>query len=596
MSAPMKHITFALREQAEADRKPLRFGIVRRLFSLLDAYPAHRTALAALVVIRAILLPLASWTIGAVIGGPVSRLDLRGIVLGTLGFIALIAATQYLFAYRMYFGLTLGEKVIHDLRRDMFAHLQKMTMRYFHTHKIGRTISRFTTDTEAVRVGVQDVLFVGIVQGGQMIVAALFMLWYDRVLFMLVLGMAPLLWGINTMFHRRLSKAYRDTQESFSRVTATLAESVKGIRVTQGFSREEINAGIFRDLVTDHSRYNIASAKAAGMFLPLLDINAQLFIALILLAGGWRVMAGAADMHDLYQFILMSTVFFGPLQALGAQYNNALSAMAGAERVFAFLDRKPDWTDPPRARASGRIEGRVELKNVRFEYEQDCPVVHDISFAVDAGSNIALAGQTGCGKSTIINLIAKFYLPTEGSVLLDGTDIRDIDSTFLHRNMGIVLQQNFLFTGTIFDNIRMGRPGAPLDEVVEAARKLDCLEVLESLPEGFMTTVGEGGVGISLGQRQLVCFTRAMLADPRILILDEATSSVDTLTEERVQKALSLLLAGRTSIVVAHRLSTIRNVNRVLVLESGRIAEQGTHRSLLRRRGLYAQMYKRFIS
>ncbi|MBM4149168.1 MAG: ABC transporter ATP-binding protein, partial [Lentisphaerae bacterium] len=362
-----------------------------------------------------------------------------------------------------------------------------------------------------------------------------------------------------------------------------------------GFVREEVNSGLFQELVQDHSRFNMDAARAAGVFLPLLEFKTQLFIAVVLLLGGVRVLNGETDISALYEFIVMAGVFYGPIQTLGNQYNAALSAMAGAERVFKLLDTKPDWTDADDAADLPPIRGKVEFRDVTFGYNPAMPVLHNISFVAEPGQTVALVGHTGSGKTSIINLLAKFYLPGAGQVLVDGCDIVKIRSDSLHRQMGIVLQENFLFTGTIMDNIRMSRPDASREDVIRAAKDLDCLDLIASLPDGFNTVVGEKGSGISLGQRQLICFTRAMLANPRILILDEATSSVDTLTEARIQAALERLLCNRTSFVVAHRLSTVRHADLVLVLENGRIAERGTHDELLRRGEIYTELYREFV-
>jgi ATP-binding cassette subfamily B protein len=589
-------LTHVEREEREDEIRPLSLRLIRRLAAYTRPYAARRNSLLAIVIIRSIQLPSLAWLIGAVVGGPVARLDVEGIVLGAVAYGLLAALTQITLHYRSLLALKLGEDVIADLRNHMFTHVQSQEMRFFHRTRLGRIISRFTSDAEAIRVGVQDVLFVSLVQGGQMIVAAGFMTYYDPVLMLLVSGMTPILWGINRIFQHRLSRAYRAVQESFSRITATLAESVSGVRVTQGFVREDFNAGLFHDLVKDHYRYNLDAARSAGVFIPLLEFNTQLFIALILLVGGWRAFHGLTAVEDLYQFVLMANLFFGPVQGIGGQYNNALSAMAGAERVLNFLDRKPEWSDPPDAVNLPDIGGQIEFEHVDFGYDPNRLVLRDICFTANPGQTVALVGHTGSGKTSIINLIAKFYLPTAGSLRIDGLDIRKISSTSLHQRLGVVLQQNFLFTGTVMDNILMGKPGARREHVIEAAIKLDCLDLIESLPEGFSTVVGEGGIGISLGQRQLICFTRAMLADPRILILDEATSSVDTLTEARIQKALVTLLRNRTSIVVAHRLSTIRHANQVLVLQDGLIVERGTHNELLVADGVYADLYEQFIS
>jgi ATP-binding cassette subfamily B protein len=383
-------------------------------------------------------------------------------------------------------------------------------------------------------------------------------------------------------------------QESFSRVTSTLAESINGIRVTQAFVRERTNAGLFGELMDWHGNNVIKAVRVEGMLMPLLELNSQTFIAALLLVGGYRVLNHDMPAGDLIRFFFLANIFFSPIQILGNQYNQALTAMAGAERVFGLLDRPPEWQDAPDAQPLPPIRGEVELRGVTFGYDAERMVLHKINLLAVPGQTVALVGRTGSGKTSIINLIARFYLPQEGKVLIDGHDTRQITGDSLHHQMGLVLQQNFLFTGTILDNIRVGQPQASDEDVIAAVKALDCLDLLESLPEGLNTQVGERGAQLSLGQRQLVCFARAMLADPRILILDEATSSVDTLTEIRIQQALKNLLAGRTSFVVAHRLSTIRSADQILVLDNGYIIQRGTHAELLAQGGEYALLVEQF--
>jgi ABC-type multidrug transport system fused ATPase/permease subunit len=336
----------------------------------------------------------------------------------------------------------------------------------------------------------------------------------------------------------------------------------------------------------------------------LLELNSQFFVAILLLFGGWRVFHGDMDVSALIQFFFLANFFFSPIATLGNQYNQALVAMAGAERVFRLIDAKPDWEDdpaavdlprPPAQADRNPVGARVELRNLSFGYMPEKLVLHGINFTAEPGQTVALVGHTGSGKSSIINLVAKFYLPTSGALLIDGHDIRSLTGQSLHRQMGMVQQQNFLFSGTVLDNIRLSRPEATDVEIREAARQLDCLDIFENLPQGLFTEVGERGSALSVGQRQLVCFTRALLADPRIVILDEATSSIDALTEERLQKALVALLRGRTSFIVAHRLSTIRHADQVLVLDQGRIMEQGRHEELLKLGGHYAELYQQFV-
>ncbi len=593
---PYAALTIRRAEDREEEQHPLEMRLILRLLEYTRRYASKRNWLVLLVVLRSIQLPGLTWLTAAMITGPVQSHDVRGVTLGVLAFTALALSTQLVMHFRQRLALELGEAVVYNLRNDVFEQLQRLPMSFFHQTKLGRIISRMTSDVENVRIGVQEVLFVSIVQLGQMLVAAAFMLWYDPTLFLVVLGIAPLLWVINKHFHRRLSGALRDVQESFSRVTATLAESVNGMRVTQGFVRQATNAELFGDLVADHSQYNLNVTRLQSVFLPLLDLNSQLCFAALMLIGGYRVLyVDASELGSLVGFLLMANLFFSPIAVLGNQYNQALTAMAGAERVFKLLDSRPEWTDAANSHDLPPIEGRVEFRNLSFGYQRDRLVLRSINFICEPGQTIALVGHTGSGKTSITNLIAKFYLPTQGELLIDGHEIREITSGSLRHQIGIVLQQNFLFGGTVMDNIRFGRPEASDAEVVDAVRRLECLDLLEdALPRGLQTQVGERGGSLSLGQRQLVCFARAMLADPRILILDEATSSVDTITEARLQTALFALLKGRTSFVVAHRLSTIRHADQVLVLDKGRIIERGNHFTLLAADGVYAELYRSF--
>jgi ATP-binding cassette subfamily B protein len=611
-------------DEDEELQKPLEWGLIRRLFTYTAPIKGRVWALIIMTLIRSAQLPALGWVMSLIIKGPITGRDLAGIGLGVAGYGVLALTTDGLFHFRQRYALEIGETVVNGLRADVFKVTMRQPMSFFHRVKIGRIIGRVTSDIEAVRTGIQDVLFVSVIQFGSMVFTAAVMLWIDWVLFLIVLGMAPILWAINRHFRVRLSHYTRASQESFSRVTATLAESVNGIRVTQGFVRQETNAGLFRSLLSDHAKYNIALARTSAILTPLLELNSQFFVATLLMFGGWRVFHGEMEMGGLITFFLLANQFFAPISIIGNQYNQALIAMAGAERVFRLIDVKPDWEDDARAvalpdprtdevgggvpspRKDERMRGggtpppsnpgiRVEFRHVTFGYDPAKPVLHDVSFTAEPGQTVALVGHTGSGKSSIINLVSKFYLPTQGEVLVDGREIRTITSHSLHRQMGMVQQQNLLFSGTVLENIRLARPEATEEEVREAARRLDCLDLLEALPQGFATEVGERGSGLSLGQRQIVCFTRALLADPRVVILDEATSSIDAITEARLQKALIELLRGRTSFVVAHRLSTIRHADLVLVLDQGRIVERGNHAGLLAEAGHYAALYRQFV-
>ncbi len=596
VSISARALTRHIDREDEPRQRPLDFRLIARMLEYTRPYAQKRFWLTVTVLMRAIQMPALTWVVAAIIRGPVAEGNVQGVVYGAVFFALLAVSTQIVLHYRQRLALELGESVVSDLRNTLFAHMQRMPMRWFHTNRIGRVISRMTSDMEDIRIGVQEILYVSLVQFCQMMIAAAAMLWFDWTLFLIVLGLAPVIWFTNQHFHRLLSDGLRDMRESFSRVTATLVESVCGIRVTQAFVRQHENSRVFAFLAEDHSRYNTAVLKTQGTFLPLLELNSQLFIALLLLVGGYRVLTPghSTEIGDMVGFFFMANLFFSPISILGNQYNQAMTAMAGAERLFRLLDTEPEWTDIPDPIQLQNVNGMVEFRNVTFGYDPDRPVLSDISFVARPGDTIALVGHTGSGKSSIINLVSRFYLPNKGKVLIDGHDIREIAGESLHRRMGIVLQQNFLFHGTVADNIRCGNPKASDQQIIEVLQQLDCEDLLTSLPDGLQTSVGEGGASLSSGQRQLICFARAMLANPSILILDEATSSIDCATEARLQKALNILLTGRTSFVVAHRLSTIRNATQVLVLDHGRIVERGRHEELLQHDEIYAALYRRF--
>lgn len=590
--APQAHKKDDPDPELDESERPLDWGLIVWLYGYTRPYARMRNALAVIVIIRSVQLPLLAWTITAIINGPITGGSTQGLEWGVAGFLALAVLTQLTFYFRQRWALDLGEAVVRDMRGEIFAHLETMQMDFFNRTRLGRIISRFSSDAEAVRTGVQDVFFRTLVGLGQMAVAGGLMLWADGLLFAIVASMMGVLWGLNRHFRRRLSHVYRDVQESFSRVTSNVAEAIQGVQVTQSLVQETAKTRDFRDLASYHAENNLRAARTAGVFLPMLELNSQVFLAILLMVGGYRVLSPphAMPLADLIQFLFLANLFFQPVQILGEQYNQALVAMAGAERIRQLLSQTPDWTDPPLAVRPTQVFGHVRFEGVTFGYDPDRPVLQAVTFEASPGQTVALVGHTGSGKTSVINLLAKYYLPTSGRILLDGRDTRELDSHWLRRQMGVVLQQNLLFTGSVRENIRLGRPDATDDDVRRTLADLGCLDMFESLAEGLDTEVGESGANLSLGQRQLVCFARAMVANPQLIILDEATSSVDPATERRIQAALERLLHGRTAFVIAHRLSTVENADLVLVLDGGQIVERGSHHELLTRGGPYARL------
>ena len=586
-------------EDREADHAPLSARLIRRMFTYTRPYAARRNWLFVLTFARGLQLPALAWMIGQTINGPIAGRDLRGIYLHAAVYLVLVLFVVVTLHYRQLFALELGEAVAHDMRLQLFRKLMTLPMSFFNKTKFGRIISRMTSDIDSVRVAVQDVAFVVTIQAVQMTVAAALMAWYNWKLFSLMLLLVPGIWLVNQNYRRKVSHKLRRLEETWSRLASTLAESVSGIRVTQAFVRQEINAGFFRKLVNLHGQSNVGVAQASAVFIPLLQMKSQLFLGAVALLSGYGALRWHGWLHmevgDLVMFFFLANFFFDPVQVIGNQYNQALSAMAGSERYFRLMDLQPEWQDAPTAKPLPPIRGRVEFQDVHFEYERGRPVLTDINFIAEPGQTVALVGHTGSGKTTMVALLQKLYLPTRGRVLVDGHDLREVTSDSLHSQMGSVQQNNFLFAGSISDNIRFARPGATDADVRATLRSLDCLDLLEALPRGLETQVGEKSAALSLGQRQLICFARALLADPRIVVLDEATSAIDSVTEARLQRALEILLRGRTSFVVAHRLSTIRKAGLVLVMDQGRIVERGTHGSLLAAGGVYARLHEEFI-
>lgn len=486
-----------------------------------------------------------------------------------------------------------GQKVLATLRSELFHHLQRLPVGYHDTNIIGVTVSRVINDVSVIN----DLLSQGLVTlvGDTLLLVGIVvvMVGMSPKLALLTFCVLPLMIIATTLFTRRAQSAFRATRTSVAAVVGNLAENIAGMRVIQAFAQEDATQMRFSSVNSANRDANISAMSLSFIFLPTVEFLSMLATAIVLWFGGLAVARDEITLGIVVAFLAYVTRFFNPIQELSQLYTTMQSAMAGGERVLDLLDTEPAVADPPDGKEMPPITGRVVLEDVVFAYKPDEPVLRGINLTIEPGQTVALVGPTGAGKTSIANLIARYYDVTGGSVKIDGVDVRSVTQQSLHRQMGLVPQDPFLFTGTIRDNIRFGVPEASDEAVEAAARSANAHEFIMALPDGYETEVMEGGSNLSVGQRQLICIARAVLADPRILILDEATASVDTVTEALIQDALDRLLKGRTSVVIAHRLSTIRNADVICAVSNGQIVERGTHAELLAQGGLYATLYAR---
>jgi len=522
----------------------------------------------------------------------IKQMDTRGLYLLGVGFVAvylLSFVTQYAQNYLInWLGSSLGL----NMRMDMFKHLQRLSLDFYAKREVGSIVSRGTNDvdkiTELITSGVANVVadiltLVGIIG---------IMLWMNWWLSLITFSVIPIMVIFLYIWGRRVRKVYRETRKTIASVSAKMEESVSGMKEIQSYSREGETRQEFRQINRSNMQANVQAGQVMSAFWPAVSVFTAIGNFLVLWYGGNAVMNGTISVGLLFGFMSYLSRFFWPIQDLSSFWNSVQSALAAAERVFDIMDTPETISDKDDAVELPNIEGHISYTDMSFRYEDNTPVLTDINLEIMPNTTIALVGPTGVGKTTMINLLYRFYDPKKGSVKVDGYDLRDVKLSSLRKQMAVVLQDNFLFSGTVMENIRYGNLEATDDEIIEVAQTVGAHEFIMKLPEGYQTDVRERGSRLSVGQRQLISLSRALLADPRILIMDEATSSIDAYTELIIQQALERIFKNRTSIIIAHRLSTVRNADIIVVLHEGKIAEKGSHSELIQQDGLYKQLYE----
>jgi ATP-binding cassette subfamily B protein len=536
--------------------------------------------------------PVAAWVGTRLSAAGVVVEPLAGVGWSAAVFLAALLATFVTLYAQGYLLQAMGQKVMADLRRDVFAQLQRLEIAYFDATPVGRLVTRVTADVDALN----EMFTAGIVSivGDVLVLAgiAAVLVALDLRLALATFAILPLLFLLTLWFKSRARKSFREVRAAVARLAAFLQEHLSGMSVVQLYGREAAALDSFRAINADHRDANLRGIFYYAVYYPGVEILTALGLGLVLAMGGAQALTGAVSIGALVAFLQYAQRFYQPLADLSEKYNVLQQAMASSERIFQLLDRAPRVVSPPAGRRPERIVGALEFERVTFAYRPGQPVLQEVSFRVAPGETVAVVGHTGAGKSTLANLLLRFYDVSDGAVRVDGVDVRDWDLAALRAATGLVLQDVFLFAGDVASNLRLGDLTIDDAALRRAAADAQALEFVERLPGGFSARVEERGAGLSVGQKQLLAFARALAFDPRILVLDEATASVDSETERRIQTALERLLAGRTSLVIAHRLSTVQRADRILVLHKGRLAESGTHRELLAHGGIYRRLHE----
>ena len=564
--------------------------VVTRLFRyLLPYWPRLLITLAAVMVYTGAIVAL-PWTIALIIDRYVRAGDLSGLNVIVPIFVG-IAFLQYVSQYVHLMAMAfVGQKVLYNLRVGLFRHLQGLSMNFYNKNEVGRVMSVVQNDVQQLQefLSIVIVTFADVLSLGG-IIAAMFIM--DAQLALITLLVIPLLVVMMAIWQRSARRAFMRARQAISAVNAGLQENISGVRAVQSMNREDANIRSFGVANSENLGANLEAGKMQAALFPAVEILSALALALVIFYGGSRVLDNAIEVGVLIAFALYIQRFFEPVMNLTMQYGSLQRAMASGSRIFELMDVEPEVVDGPGSSTTVAATGDVRFEGVDFQYVEGDPILRDISFHVPAGHKVALVGPTGAGKTTLLSLLMRFYDVTKGRVLLDGVDVRDITLDSLSRQISIVPQEPYLFSGTIRENIRYNRVEATDEEVVRAAKAVGAHDFIENLEKGYDNPLQERGGNLSVGQRQLISFARALVADSRVLLLDEATANVDTYTEMLIQKALDELLRGRTAIIIAHRLSTIRNADQIVVLDQGRVTEMGRHHDLLAKGGLYAQLH-----